>query len=52
MLIFSSRTACSRLSRSMGEVFCDPILQNQPYCGIIAYKIWLCKVAAGVLGQI
>ena len=23
---------------------CDPILENQPYRGIIDFEIWLCKV--------
>ena len=30
---------------------CDQILENQPYCGIIDFEIWLYKVTAGVLGQ-
>ena len=30
---------------------CDPILENQPYRGIIDFEIWPCKVTTGVLGQ-
>ena len=30
---------------------CDPILENQPYRGIVDFEIWPCKVTAGVLGQ-
>ena len=30
---------------------CDPILENQPYRGIIDFEIWLYKVIAGVVGQ-
>ena len=33
----------------MGE--CEPILENQPYRGIIDFEIWQCKVTAGVLGK-
>ena len=39
------------LTYKKASEICDPILENQPYRGIIDFEIWLCKVIAGVVGQ-